>query len=348
MKANFFENIFVMHLWFTYGPSIDDPELIRQALIAGANGCRLTFSFGTAELQLERALLVKKIARELDVDCRIIADVAGEKVRLSDFSPPRIEIMAGETITLGVYGTPTYPEKRFFSITSNSLFQYAKPDDLLVIGDGALTLKVCYVSDDTIETISMNGGILNPNRGIILQNPLYSPECLTGKDEKDLRFIAQSNLQNMVFDYVALSFVSHEENIIKTRKIFYESGKNIPIIAKIESPLGLRNVDSIAQAADYLLAARGDLAITMNWLELPNAMKSIQEAAVKTKTPWLLATQIVEGFERFGMPTRAEICDLHTWTRAGISGVLLSYETAFGRAPIKAIQAVSEMLARWG
>ena len=154
-------------------------------------------------------------------------------------------------------------------------------------------------------------------------------------------------IQSGVFDALAISFVSSAEDVEKARDLMASRGHRLPIIAKIETALGINNIDGIAQRADMLMAARGDLAFSMPWEELPCAVDKIQRAASNWNRPWILATQLVEGLERFSFPTRAEICDLAHWINAGAYGAMVSYETAFGSRPVDAVRCVRTVVDRY-
>ena len=332
------------HLWFTYGPSVDDEQLLQQALHAGANGCRLTFSYGTCELQERRAIHLKSIADRISRPCLVVADLAGEKVRLGNFDQTHIEINAGEKIAFCPPGIQSEISSKRFSLTSQRLFSQTQTGEIIIIGDGALSLKVITVEPQRIEAIALENGIINPNRGVSVQGSRFCPGCLTKKDIDDLRFIARSPF----FDALALSFVSDHTCVAQAREILHSFQRSVLIIAKIETPQGIDNLQQIVEEADLVMAARGDMALTTDWIELPAAMNRIQQVASRMNKPWLVASQVAEGMERFVFPTRAEICDLAAWMTRGASGVLLSYETAFGKRPIEAIQAIARIMERWG
>lgn len=333
-----------MYLWFTYGPSTDDDELLEKALIKGANGCRLTFSYGTHELQKKRADNVKRIAEKLNKPCLIIADLAGEKVRLGDFESAHIEIDSGETISFCPPEIEPDISQKVFPITSHRLFRQVQVGEKIIIGDGSLSLEIESVNKGKISAVAVNEGIVNPNRGITVQGSCFCPTSVTDKDISDLKFIAK--LES--FDDLALSLVSCPSDIIKVREILQEANSKIPIMAKIETVQGLQNLYPITEEVDFIIAARGDLALAMDWIELPAGMEQIEKVCREKEKPWILATQLVEGLERFIFPTRAEICDLASWLSRGVSGVMLSYETAFGKKPIEAITVVARMIERWG
>jgi pyruvate kinase len=215
------------------------------------------------------------------------------------------------------------------------------PEDIILEGDGALWLKVLEIVEDGARCEVGVDGVIHPGRGIILQNETFSPRSLTEKDNSDLGAIAQSC---GVFDAVAISFVSRAEEIRIVRDSLIKHGQDLFIVAKIETQLGIDNLDQIVSAADILMAARGDLALSRPWIELYDAVCAVATKARSSSKPWILATQITEGLERFAFPTRAEICDLAHWMMSGASGAMLSYETAFGPRPVDAVQCVRRIV----
>jgi pyruvate kinase len=186
-------------------------------------------------------------------------------------------------------------------------------------------------------------GVINNCRGLTIQGEDFQPTSLTAKDLKDLDHI----LSFPVYDAVALSFVGSDADVLEARQLASKANREIPIVAKIETAAGVANINTICGVCDFVMVARGDLAVAIPWLELPSAVSEIASAAKTHSTPWILATQIAEGLERFAMPTRAEICDLAHWMKDGCAGILLSYETAFGAKPIAAVACTAALMSRW-
>jgi pyruvate kinase len=330
-------------VWFTFGPETKDLDVLVRLFEAGATGARLTFSYGTPELQAERARLVRSAAQQAGKQPFLVADLQGEKCRFATIDGvDEIPVGAGDVIvltrgTIDLLGRPMR-----VPVQVPRYLDTLKPNDLVIEGDGALALTVLGPNDDGIECAVQRSGSLHPGRGLIVQAADFRPATLTPKDESDLAAIAH----NPDFDALALSFVAGPVDVIKTRQFLTASGSHIPIIAKIETRLGLENLEEIAMVADALMAARGDLALTMPWLDLPRSVERIRDAAREANKPWIIATQLVEGLERFIFPTRAEICDLARWMDEGAYGAMTSYETAFGPRPIAAIDAVTAVVQR--
>lgn len=331
-------------VWFTYGPQTTDDNIIKQLLEAGATGARLTFSYGTPELQAERARQIRKVAEELSQEVYLVADLQGEKCRLSKVEDTKeIPVRIGEHFLL-TRGEADLQSKPFrIPLQIPSYIDELSPGDIVIEGDGALLIEVVEKRKEGALCAPQGDGFLHPGRGILLRKPGFRPASMTLKDQSDLQAIAGYNL----FDAVAISFVSFPDDVRQARSLLSQGENQLPLVAKIETQLGIENIDAIANEADALMAARGDLALTMPWEELYSAVMAISESAQKNKTPWILATQLAEGLERFVFPTRAEICDLAHWVSSGAHGVMLSYETAFGPRPVDAVEAVHSIVNRY-
>jgi pyruvate kinase len=334
----------LQELWYTVGPSSLGKE--GELFLSGATGARLTFSYGTPALQLERAIALKKAAAEAGRPCQVIADLEGENFRLGVFhEQPTFRVETGSSVRFTVPESgPLSSADLVLPVPNPLFFSQLTKGSVITIGDGSVLLVVTRTWTNNALAEVVIGGVVNNCRVLSVQGSKFQPRSLTDKDIQDLNHV----LASTEYDAVALSYVSSESDILLVRKMIRDAGRKMSIIAKIETPAGLENIDSISESADVVMAARGDLALTMPWKELPSAVQKIASTASSFSTPWILATQIVEGLERFAMPTRAEICDLANWLQQGCSGVLLSYETAFGVRPVDAVSCTASMMERWG
>lgn len=331
-------------LWYTVGPASLGKEI--DLFINGATGIRLTFNFGTPELQHKRAIHLKKIAAQVGHSCYVIADLGGEKLRLGTFQgEPTLAVKAGTIIRLILADTSSPSiDDLVLPVPNSSFFLHLIKGSIVTIGDGAAVLVVTNISSDGVLAEVASDGVINHCRGLTVQGGDFKPRSLTSKDLLDLKHILSSS----VYDAVALSFLGSEADILQVRQLAKKVKRDISIVAKIETVAGIENIDSICRSADFVMAARGDLALAMPWVELPAAVRHIASSAKANSTPWILATQIVEGLERFVIPTCAEICDMAHWLEEECAGVLLSYETAFGVRPVAAVACTAALLARWG
>ena len=330
-------------LWFTYGPQTTSDATVRSLLQRGATGARLTFSYGTPALQCERARQIRRIATEVGITPYLVADLQGEKPRLGKIDGTQeISVSRRQIITLTDRAIDLSPSHLKLPVQVATHLNFMTPGDVIVEGDGALLLAVLRKSTIGVECEALGDGTLHPGRGLAIRSAALRLASLTRKDLDDLRVVTTSEL----FDAVALSFVADGEDVRRARASIPSSTK-LAIIAKIETQSGIQQVLSIGQEADMLMAARGDLALFMPWEDLPAAVEAIAAAARRLSKPWILATQVVEGMERFVFPTRAEICDLAHWITEGAFGVMLSYETAFGPRPSDAIGAARTIMDRY-
>lgn len=327
-------------IWTTYGPSIDDPEVLARLLRAGATGARFNFSYGTPELQIQRAQGYRHAAALTRSHVTLIADLPGEKIRITDVpGDESISLTAGQRVRLEVEGALCHVDETILRVTHLGSLRHSRRGDALLLGDGSVELEIQSVDPTVILASVTVGGEIENGRGVVLRGRMFAPVSLTPTDIAHLELIAQSN----VFDLVALSFVSCSDDVKLARDTLAAFGKELPIAAKIETQLGVDSADEIAEIADVVIAGRGDLALTADWLDLPLHVAAIADAANRVHKPWIIATQLMEGLDRFAIPTRAEICDLHHWIEKGAAGALLSHETAFGTRPVAAVTCVAEI-----
>jgi pyruvate kinase len=274
----------------------------------------------------------------------LVADLQGEKCRFSKIEgTDEIPVRKGEPILL-TGGEAELTHKPFrVPIQISRYLDIFDVNDVIVEGDGALLLNVTHKDDEGVLCVPETDGMLHPGRGLLVRKPSFRPSPMSKKDESDIRAIDDAGL----FDAIAVSFVGQDRDVTEARNLLVKHSSSMSIIAKLETQLGVENVKSIAREADVLMAARGDLALTTPWTSLYQQVSDISATAAETGTPWILATQLMEGLERFVIPTRAEICDLAHWVAEGATGVMLSYETAFGPKPVEAVKAVSGILDRY-
>jgi pyruvate kinase len=330
-------------IWFTMGPESNHPFRVQDLIEEGATGVRLTFSFGTQELQSQRAELVSRAAEAASAEATIIADLEGEEMRLADFPGyEKLPVQSEAKVRLMFDKDEFEPDSNSIPVGSDKFESRVEDGDRIVVGDGSVILDVVQVHSDHASCEVVDAGVINPNRGIVIQESQFEPTSLTEKDVADIEYVAGRD----EFDAVALSFVSTADEVRQAKDILASAGGELPIVSKVETPQGVENIDEIAAASDAIMVARGDLALFFPWNELGVHTKRIVSGAEAAETPWIMATQMAEGLERFAFPTRAEICDLTRWVDRGMDGMLLSYETAFGASPVKAVSCMREVVNR--
>jgi pyruvate kinase len=334
-----------MELWYTVGPASLDRA--ADLLTAGATGARLTLSYGTPALQLARARALRETATSIGVPCQIIADLPGQKARLGTFrTAEEVPVMAGDRFQLAeaIDGDPAH--ERDLPVPDPAFLARLSPGDVVVVGDGLARLRVEGRFGTSVAVVVEDNGQLQNRRGLTVLGTAAEPACLGGDDPALISDIAATG----AYDTIALSFVSSAADVNRARAAADGSSGGtgtLRVLAKIETRGALARLPEICAASDGVLAARGDLALCLPWVELPAAVQAIADAARTSGVPWYLATQIAEGSGRYGFPTRAEICDLAHWRAEGCAGVLLAYETAFGANPVAAVRDTLALLHRW-
>jgi pyruvate kinase len=326
-------------LWFTLGPSTIDR--IDDALLAGANGIRHTFSYATPELHIDRAKLVAARAAHLGVEVCAVADLPGEKYRLASFPGERIAVATGSQVRLGPRGTADVAGRTpVLPVQNERLLSSALPGSSVIVGDGGVELLVEGVAAGVLVCSVVRGGVIENNRGLTLVGGGRSISSLTAADLEMLQALAASE----AFDAVAVSFVSEPSTLHVVREAVSGAGAAVAVVAKIETREGVDRIDEICAAADVVMAARGDLALAIDPAMLYAAVRRIAEAAAESGTPWVLATQLLEGLDQFGFPTRAELTDVVGWMEHGAAGAMLSRETVFGGCPLESIRHLRALL----
>ncbi len=316
----------------TIGPASNSREMLEKLVIAGMNVARLNFSHGNYETHSEAIRNIRSIARMSNRSVGILMDLQGPKIRvgkLENAEPVRLKRSADFAITTKtLIGTV-----EMVSTTYENLPADVQPGDTILLDDGLIRLRVESKSHDTVFCKVRNGGYLKENKGINLPGVNVSAPSLTAKDIRDVNF----GIKNGV-DYFALSFVRSAGDLETIKSIIKKQGARIPVIAKIEKPEAVENLDAILEAADGIMVARGDLGVEMQPELVPIIQKKIISATVRKNKPVITATQMLETMSINPIPTRAEASDVANAIFDGTDAVMLSGETASGKYPVKAVQ----------
>ncbi len=316
----------------TIGPASNSPEMLNKLVAAGINVARLNFSHGNYETHSEAIRDIRSAARMLNRPVGILLDLQGPKIRvgrLENGKPVHLKRNAAFSIT----SRPMAGTARMVSTTYQNLHSDVQPGDTILLDDGLIRLQVESKTRDTVNCKVINGGMLKENKGINLPGVNVSAPSLTEKDIRDVNF----GIQNGV-DYFALSFVRKAEDLDMIKSIMKRQGVSIPVIAKIEKPEAVDNLETIMEAADGIMVARGDLGVEMRPELVPIIQKKIISAAVRRNKPVITATQMLETMSVNPIPTRAEASDVANAIFDGTDAVMLSGETASGKYPVKAVQ----------
>lgn len=322
----------------TMGPACSSLEMLKQIIRAGVDVCRVNFSHGDWDTHLAVVKNIRKANEELGTNVAILGDLQGPKLRIGEVKDNSMLLETGAIMTLSTKATISTGNTIY--VKYSTLARDVKVGERVLLDDGKLELEFTKrVDQDTVEAIVINGGYLSSNKGFNLPSSDLSVDSLTPKDEKDLEFIMKHD-----FDWVALSFVRSADDIIQLRKILDANKSNAHIVAKIEKPQAVSNIDAIIEATDAIMVARGDLGVEMPMEQVPVIQKKIVNKCIEASKPVIIATQMMESMITSPTPTRAEASDVANAVMDGADAVMLSAETSVGDYPIKAVQAVEKIL----
>lgn len=325
----------------TIGPASSSPETMKALLRAGMNVARLNFSHGSHDSHREIYLGLRQAAAEVGVPLAILMDLCGPKIRLGEVEPGTM-VIAGDTFTLSPPSVSAPAGNRHgATVTYPTLPQELRPGNRVLLDDGKLELLVEQCLGNEVQTRVIQGGELKSRKGVNLPGAVLTVPALTPKDEIDLRFGLELGV-----DLVALSFVRRAADLDRARQIMTEVGIRRPIIAKIEKPEALDQLEDITHAADGLMVARGDLGIEVALEEVPSVQKRAIRLGLKQSKPVITATQMLESMMLSSTPTRAEVTDIANAILDGTDAVMLSGETASGLFPVATVQTMDRIARR--
>lgn len=316
----------------TVGPASNNKEMLRALAKEGVDVFRLNFSHGKHEDHLKVINFVREINQELGTHIALLQDLQGPKIRVNEMEPG-IEIVAGETITITT--KEVLGNKELVSTSYEGLPKDVKPGDMILIDDGKIELKVKEVRGVEVTCTIIYGGPLKSRKGINLPFSRVSAPSLTDKDYEDLEFGLKNNV-----DWVALSFVRKATDIEILRAVIDRHKSTTRIVAKIEKPEALENIDAIIAATDAVMVARGDLGVEIWMEEVPMVQKMLVEKCNNAAKPVIVATQMMESMIENPRPTRAETNDVANAVMDGADALMLSAETAAGKYPIEVIRSM--------
>ncbi|WP_215222968.1 pyruvate kinase [Echinicola shivajiensis] len=321
----------------TVGPASNNEQTLKELVDAGVNVFRLNFSHGNHEGHAEVIRLIRKINKENNLNIGILQDLQGPKIRVGEVENNGVEIKEGDKIT--ITSEPVVGTSSLVSTVYQNLPQDVNPGDRILIDDGNLELLVNKTEGINVDCTVVHGGILKSRKGINLPNTKVSAPSLTEKDKEDLVF----GLENEV-DWIALSFVRSAEDIADLKKRIEDAGKSCKIVAKIEKPEALDNIDEIIELTDGLMVARGDLGVEVPMEMVPLWQKRLVEKCKLACKPVIIATQMLESMIQNPRPTRAETNDVANAVLDGADAVMLSAETASGAYPVHAVKAMTSVI----
>lgn len=325
----------------TLGPATDKPDVLRKLISAGANVMRLNFSHGEKEDHIQRAKQARDIAKDLGVYVGILGDLQGPKIRISRFNKDKVTLNEGDSFTLDGTYSKTEGTNKIVGLDYSDLPKDISVGDILLLDDGRLRLEATNVTEHTVETKVIIGGVLSNNKGINRLGGGLSADALTEKDLKDIVTAAEIEV-----DYLAVSFPRSSGDLHQARQLLREAGCDGAICAKIERAETVANdqaLDDIILASDAVMVARGDLGVEIGDAQLVGKQKLIIERARELQKTVITATQMMESMIDASMPTRAEVMDVANAVLDGTDAVMLSAETAAGSFPVETVKAMSDI-----
>ncbi|UUU34641.1 pyruvate kinase [Streptomyces sp. CA-210063] len=323
----------------TLGPATDSYDQIKALVEAGMDIARFNLSHGGHAEHDERYQHVRKAADETGRSVGTLADLQGPKIRLGRFTEGPVLLERDDTFTItveqGVEGNGD-----ICGTTHNGLATDVTTGERILVDDGKVTLEVTAVDGPRVHTRVVEGGMVSDNKGLNLPGVAVSVPALSEKDEDDLRWALRTG-----FDVIALSFVRSARDIEDVHRIMDEEGRRLPVIAKIEKPQAVDNIEEIVAAFDGVMVARGDLGVEMPLEQVPLVQKRTVKLAKRNAKPVIVATQMLDSMINNSRPTRAEVSDVANAVLDGTDAVMLSGETSVGKYPVETVRTMGRIVA---
>ena len=322
----------------TLGPASAKPEVLYSMFNAGLDVCRLNFSHGSQADHQAVLDTIKDLNRKYDYNVGILADLQGPKIRIGLVKEGGINLINGKTTVITTNECVGNEEGIY--ITYQNFPQDVQAGEIILLDDGKLQMKVLSTNlKDEVVCEIVHGGILTSRKGVNLPNTKVSIPSLTPEDRENLEFVLQNDVE-----WIGLSFVRKAEDIIELKNIIAERGKTARVIAKIEKPEAIANIDEIIAATDGIMVARGDLGVECPMEEVPLLQKMIVAKCRAASKPVIVATQMLESMITTPRPTRAEVNDVANSVLDGADAVMLSGETSVGEFPLIVIETMQKII----
>lgn len=321
----------------TVGPASRHPEMLERLVRAGVDVFRLNFSHGTHEEHLQVIRAAREIGARLHRPLALLQDLSGPKIRTGKVAGDGVELVRGARVAIttdtSVVGTP-----ELISTTYEPLPRDVKPGEQILLDDGNLELRVVAIEGGRVVCEVVDGGLLRSSKGMNLPGVALSTPALTDKDRKDLFF----GIQHQV-DYLAMSFVRRPEDVLEAKELARSMGAETPVIAKIEKPQAVDDLEAILAVADGVMVARGDLGVELGTEDVPIVQKRIIATANAAGKVVITATQMLESMIGSPRPTRAEASDVANAILDGTDAVMLSGESAIGQYPVETVETMARI-----
>lgn len=322
----------------TLGPASDDAKTLRKMIDAGLDVARLNFSHGDEAEHRRRVATLRSAAEACGRDVGIMGDLQGPKVRIRRFEEGSVVLAEGDAFFLDSSLGLDEGNQGGVGVALDSLHEDLGPGDDLLLNDGMIALTVDRIEGTRIHTKVVIGGILSDHKGINRKGGGLSAAALTDVDRKNIELAAELDM-----DFLAVSFVRSGDDVLEARRLFREAGGSGLIVAKIERAEAVEDIDSIIDASDIIMVARGDLGVEMGYAQLTGIQKRLINTTRARNKIVITATQMMESMITNPIPTRAEVSDVANAVIDGSDAVMLSGETAIGAYPVEAIAAMSSV-----
>ncbi|GAA0408746.1 pyruvate kinase [Streptomyces luteireticuli] len=321
----------------TLGPATDSYEQIKALVEAGMDVARFNLSHGTYADHEARYGRVRKAAEETGRNVGVLADLQGPKIRLGRFEEGPVLLERGDRFTITVEDVPG--DRTCCGTTYDGLAADVTRGERILVDDGRVTLEVTEVDGPRVRTVVLEGGMVSDHKGLNLPGVAVSVPALSEKDVEDLRWAIRTGA-----DIVALSFVRSARDIDDVHRVMDEEGRRLPVIAKVEKPQAVENLDGIVAAFDGLMVARGDLGVEMPLETVPIVQKRAIKLAKRNAKPVIVATQMLDSMIDASRPTRAEASDVANAVIDGTDAVMLSGETSVGKYPVETVRTMGRIV----
>ena len=322
----------------TLGPASWPKEILTQIFFEGVDVCRLNFSHGKYDELLKAIETIRELNHDLDAHVAIMADLQGPKIRVGDMQNGKELLNDGDEIVMTTIPSPGTNKSLYINYLQFPMD--VKPGEKILMDDGKIRLKVLETNKkDLVKLKVINGGYISSHKGVNLPDTKTSLPCLTEKDLRDLEFALKQNV-----DWIALSFVRRASDIRELRKIIAGKGLNTSIIAKIEKPEALSEIDEIIEETDAVMVARGDLGVEASFERVPLIQKELIQKCINKGKPVIVATQMLESMITNFEPTRAEVTDVANAVLDGADALMLSGETSVGKYPVEALRNMQKII----
>ena len=322
----------------TMGPASNTEERLEALIQAGMNVARLNFSHGEHAIHGQTIANVRTVDEKLGTHTALLADLQGPKLRIGELEGGQIDLVQGEELLIR-----TGKETGTSGVVYTNYMQFArdvKAGEPVLMDDGKLELRVLETDGKgEVRCEVVHGGVLKPRKGINLPSTAISLPCITEKDAVDLAYALEQDV-----DWIGLSFVRNAQDIVELRERIEAEGKHTRIIAKIEKPEALEDLEGILEETDAVMIARGDLGVEIPKQEVPLVQKDIIQRCMHMGKPVIVATQMMESMIEASVPTRAEVNDVANAVLDGADAVMLSAETSVGAYPVEAVTAMTDII----